>query len=254
MVKTIKNKRLTLLMRAISVILFVFANSIQAVPVSELFEGSSFFVYDKEFYDWTLLTESRVRREDGNDNPVDTGVDYSEIDVQVLSDNPLNPGLRYVASSNSGLDVSAPDGSSATEILDVAFAFKVRTLDGSERIKDNTLELLEFSGSSIFTLNITETLGGSQGGVGAKEVYARDIDDGLESVLFDMEVFTPQSFLFVTTTIRMAAASQGPDRGSAVLESFEQRFSQVPEPATLALMGLGLAGIGYQRRRQIKMA
>ena len=29
---------------------------------------------------------------------------------------------------------------------------------------------------------------------------------------------------------------------------------QVPEPITLALVGLGLAGFGYQRRKQIKAA
>jgi PEP-CTERM motif len=32
---------------------------------------------------------------------------------------------------------------------------------------------------------------------------------------------------------------------------FEIR-GRVPEPATIALLGLGLAGICYQRRRQIK--
>jgi hypothetical protein len=32
------------------------------------------------------------------------------------------------------------------------------------------------------------------------------------------------------------------------------RFGAVPEPTTLALMGLGVAGIGYRRRKQIKAA
>ena len=33
-----------------------------------------------------------------------------------------------------------------------------------------------------------------------------------------------------------------------------QGASSVPVPATLALLGLGLAGIGYQRRKQVKAA
>ncbi len=32
------------------------------------------------------------------------------------------------------------------------------------------------------------------------------------------------------------------------------KLTQVPEPATLALMGLGLAGIGYKRHRSKKAA
>jgi hypothetical protein len=39
-----------------------------------------------------------------------------------------------------------------------------------------------------------------------------------------------------------------------VRASADGRISQVPAPATLALLGLGLAGIGYQRRKQNKAA
>ena len=43
----------------------------------------------------------------------------------------------------------------------------------------------------------------------------------------------------------------GQTGGSAVID-FGTNGSSVPVPATLALLGLGLAGIGYQRRKQTK--
>lgn len=38
------------------------------------------------------------------------------------------------------------------------------------------------------------------------------------------------------------------------INSFDRTPAGIPEPAILALMSLGLAGIGYQRRKQIKAA
>ena len=44
------------------------------------------------------------------------------------------------------------------------------------------------------------------------------------------------------------------DFGAAVNEKILKEISVVPVPTTLLLMGLGFAGLGYQRRKQIKAA
>ena len=62
------------------------------------------------------------------------------------------------------------------------------------------------------------------------------------------------------TSISVSFAIDGSGTGAAInsVDDFyfisEAANGQVPEPATLALMGLGLAGIGYQRRRSKKLA
>ena len=59
--------------------------------------------------------------------------------------------------------------------------------------------------------------------------------------LFDDLGFPVQSQLQIRNQVLLAA-------NIFSLDMYTQRFSQTPEPGTLALLGIGLLGIGYARR------
>lgn len=219
--------------------------------LAELTAGGSFRINDKVFDSWSLSALGI-----GLPNPPTTNRQVIRVD-QI--DSLFNPGFTLVDTANTWRfvnDGTKPiDGTGAAQLLDV-LVFRVATIDGVARIKDNTLEV---------------TIGEMLENVPDGSTHAQVVEDlrnlplqkeavcGLDpnpdpsacknSTLMDHKDFAPVAFLDITKTISLRADSRG---DLAEVDSITQRFSQVPEPTTLLLVVTALAGLGTMRSCQIR--
>jgi hypothetical protein len=203
--------------------------SVYAIPLGDLLSGGTIIAGDKAFTNWVNLG-------DFSTNPVD----LSKIDVTSLNDPSSNPGLLFTATGGV-LSLSNQD------IIDLAFGYTISTLDGIARINGSSLELgvFSFSSQDLGLISVSEDLlDASSTDILHNEVTTAA--NGIGQQLFDQTSFATQSRLSIETYIILAGGAEG---DGVSLNSFTQRFSQVPEPGTFFLLTFGLAGLGYRQRR-----
>jgi hypothetical protein len=198
--------------------------------LAELFAGGGIQIDDKFFGGWV--------------NPIAPDpIDYSQVVVTPLDDDPLNPGLQYDWDDQiigSGVNVSA--GS--------LFTFFVSIVDGHLRIKDNSLELLNYEVTGGGSVLVFEIPADSNGDAFLDPITGDELikfvgADINQKILFSDVEFPPQLAIQVVT---MAMGQTDQTGGTFALRKFEQRFSQVhvPEGSSVwsLLLGAGALGAG----------
>jgi len=233
---------------------FALSGSAQAALLSDLIaNGTSITAGDKVFADWSLIFEGTSDGREGLAQYVDVvGID--------------EPGADYGLRFNFLQGAFNVSGDGIYALLDFMFGFSVTATAPGMRISGSSLAFgsggafnsWQVDGEFDVGVYVRETVGTSaeDDDLATKDIEFSRLQSDLDEIPFqefvklsDSASFDPQAKIWVTKNILVWA--QDEDDGAGLF-GFEQRFSQtsVPEPASLALLGIGLFGLAAARKRK----
>ena len=160
-------------------------------------------------------------------------VPASQVFLTPVGAGTFNPGIIF--SSNAWL---VPSVGATNSFVDSSIAFDVTVLDGRPIIDDGYLSLTGFALSGTGIVDITETISPS----------GTQLQVDGSGPFVSHKFFTPGSQVHVLKDL-LVTVPGGTSPGSASITSFEEDFSQIPEPVGTILVGSGLLALGFLRRR-----
>jgi hypothetical protein len=170
------------------------------------------------------------------------GAGVAVLDTQVF----LTPVVTDIYNPGPGIIFSSANwvlsASGVDSLVDSSILFTVTVLSGEKNMEDGTLTLSSFTPSGTGLADLTETISPSS--------IQLQVDSG--GPLVSHAYFPSTNTVSVAKDLFLFVPAGEPGSGSIQVNSFEEDFSEAPEPMSMVLIGSGLLGLGFWRRRVVR--
>jgi hypothetical protein len=180
---------------------------------------------------------------------------FQYIDTTGNTNDYLTPSDLVLSALTSdvgfGISIQAPLVAQGPVIKDLSLQFSVQVVNSPDMISGVQLQVVG-GASGLGVATVSETV---STGLGAGAIANLFVNADSATPEDDVTLSTPQCMIWIMKDVIVSGDPDGypetnPSQDIATISIIEQTFAQVPEPSTMALWGVGMAGLLVVRRRK----